>query len=534
MFRRWSYVRMRAAEQALRNGQIDEAFERLRNAELPTTQQAAKLSEEVCDALLARARLAAKAGNVQPALDDIAKAALMAPLDADARALQARLIDELGTIQRQVASDDANRRAAEDRLRAGRLESAHQAAQRLHDPHARERLQQEFDQRRQSVDRALQQARDALAAGDLVAACGRWQEAVARHGLTAPAQQFLAEILQPYMQQIAAWFQAGRLDLLDAVLASTAALRRQSPLLRPGDGLAVALREAAARLRAGDFAALGPALSRLRALHGEAPWLVAAQRSLDELTSAYERLMASPLGQLVGEPGRTMSPTGMSEAWAGTLPTVAPQSHSAVAGRGAPLDRGLLLLVDGTGSALLLARSRATLGRAGGSADVPIPADILAQHADIERRGEDYVLTALGPARVNGAVVRRARLRDGDRVTLGDSASLVFLKPTGMSETAVLRLSARSRLAQDVSTVVLFGGLCLVGPQRTCHIHTREGDSRIVLFDRGGELFVRRAGRDGRPTGPAEPLPLEKSCDFGDLRLTAKRYSASAGEASAV
>jgi hypothetical protein len=45
-----------------------------------------------------------------------------------------------------------------------------------------------------------------------------------------------------------------------------------------------------------------------------------------------------------------------------------------------------------------------------------------------------------------------------------------------------------------------------------------------VLFDRAGELFIRRAGRDGRPTGPADALPPRETCEFGDLRLTVKEY----------
>jgi hypothetical protein len=61
-------------------------------------------------------------------------------------------------------------------------------------------------------------------------------------------------------------------------------------------------------------------------------------------------------------------------------------------------------------------------------------------------------------------------------------------------------------------------------------VRTREGDARLVLFEREGELFVRRAGRDGRPTGPAEALPARETCEFGDVRLTVKEYGAEGSE----
>ena len=101
---------------------------------------------------------------------------------------------------------------------------------------------------------------------------------------------------------------------------------------------------------------------------------------------------------------------------------------------------------------------------------------------------------------------------------------MVFHKPSAKSDTAVLKLSSGCRLPQDVSMVVLFKETCLIGPQSSCHLRTREGDTRLVLFDRAGELFVRRAARDGRPTGPAEALPANETCDFGDVRMTVKGY----------
>ncbi|RMF79924.1 MAG: hypothetical protein D6744_08670 [Planctomycetota bacterium] len=77
--------------------------------------------------------------------------------------------------------------------------------------------------------------------------------------------------------------------------------------------------------------------------------------------------------------------------------------------------------------------------------------------------------------------------------------------------------------------MVLFRDACLLGPQPSCHLRTREGDSRLTLFERGGELLVRRTGRDGRPTGTSEPLPLGCTREIGDQRITVKRYGDGTG-----
>lgn len=186
--------------------------------------------------------------------------------------------------------------------------------------------------------------------------------------------------------------------------------------------------------------------------------------------------------------------------------------------------RPLLLLIDGTGSGLIAASNVLRIGRSGAAVDVPLPADVNSHHADLIREGDDYFLVARGPAEVNHRRVSRTMLRDGDRIVLGGSAKMVFRKPSVKSDSAILMLGDRCRLPQDVSFIVLFKGTCLLGPQASCHIRTREGDTRLVLFERAGEIFVRRAGRDGLPTGPADALPLAATHEFGDVRLTLKTY----------
>jgi hypothetical protein len=103
---------------------------------------------------------------------------------------------------------------------------------------------------------------------------------------------------------------------------------------------------------------------------------------------------------------------------------------------------------------------------------------------------------------------------------------LTFHKPSSKSESAVLRLSHRCRLPQDVSDVVLFRDTCLIGPAATCHVRTREDDGQIVLFERGGALYARpiQDARLGGPTLRAAPVVAGQTLEVARLRVTVKPY----------
>lgn len=279
--------------------------------------------------------------------------------------------------------------------------------------------------------------------------------------------------------------------------------------------------EAAGYLAGNQADRLREALLRLRSLRPDTGWVTTALDRVDRMLSARAELASSPLGQ-VSPQQRAAS---MSETVARPATPATPANPARPVNEMPRLFGGrLLLLVDGTGSGLVMANSSIRIGRAGAAVDLPLPADLLSNHAEIVRDGDDYVLVSHGPATLNHRAVSRARLADGDRIVLGGSAKMVFRKPSLKSDSAVLQLGDRCRMPQDVSFVVLFKGTCLLGPQASCHIRTREGDSRLVLFDRAGELFVRRAGRDGLPTGHAEALATGRTQDFGDIRLTLKTY----------
>ncbi len=527
MFSRWMFARLKVAENALNNGRIDEAYERLSLPEVKNQRRVQNLLDRLAKSLLARARLHAQAGHYRQALSDLERLLVIERVGSEAVALRRRVEEE----QRQRAGrhaerDDAFNRAVRD-IKAGRLESGQLAADRLEDPKRREQLREELGLRVQRSEQLLEQARAALAGGDVLTACRFWDEAHSHHGRTRQSDALAAELVPACRAVMDEAFKSGRLDRLYSALEATQSLRAFAPSLSEFEHVAELARKAVEKLAASDYAGLREALLRLQAASGEVGWVKATLKPIDEIVRAELQVLSSPLGLL----GTSLHKTASFRTAGGPVArhNGGEAEETVYRGQGAVLNGGaLLLLVDGTGSVLLVARDLVRLGRTGGlrGLDVPIPADIQSHHADIIRDGEDYFLVAHGPVRVNHKAVARTLLRHGDRIVLGSKARMVFHKPSAKSDTAVLKLSSGCRLPQDVSLVVLFKGTCLLGPQSSCHVRTREGDTRLVLFDRNGELFIRRAGRDGRPTGPAEALPAHETHEYGDVRLTVKEYEA--------
>ncbi|MFO0837500.1 MAG: FHA domain-containing protein [Phycisphaerae bacterium] len=516
MFSRWINVRRKAAEAALRDGRLDEAFERLSSPEALNDGSNKELLNELARTIASRARLHAQAGRYREAIADLEKLAKIGRVDNEAADFRQRIDAEWRhRVERHQERHDAFARAAGD-LRDGRLDSAHVAIERIEDARQREQLREELDIRRQRASSILEQAQKALSAGDLAAACRAWQEAVTRHGRSAESDALAGEIMPRYRKTLEEWIHAGALERFQAILSATRGLREFDPAGRELESCAKWLTRAAEALRGRDYDGIREALLRVRAAQPEAAWLGEALSLVAQITSAQERLLSCPLGLLSGE--------SAAAANVGERPHAA-QFATARADKDAAMLNGrpLLLLVDGTGSSLLVREDVVRIGRVGGNVEVPIPGDIQSLHAEIAREDQDYFLVAHGPLRVNHVAMQRALLRDGDRLTLSGRVKLTFHKPSVRSSSAVLRMSDRCRLPQDVSSVVLFRDTCLLGPSASCHLQTREGDTRLVLFERGGQLMARRQSGDNQ----AYPLALDQTREIGDLRITIKYYEAS-------
>jgi len=528
MFSNWMFARLRAAEKALREGRIDDAYERLAAPDLLQDAGAARRLDELAAALIARARLNLQAGRYAEALEDLDRARTLGREGEAGGELRGRANAALSARRARQARDGAEVRRAADQIEAGRLESGRVALNKIADADQRDQLRAELDIREERANALLDDAEKALAAGDYRAAFRHWQASTVRHGQSARTVAVAGRIAAAYQTAMDECWASGRLELMRECAAEVERLRSAAPSAASARAVLPLLESVATHLAASAYAALRESLARLAAFGAEAPWLRAATENVEKILTAKTALLAGPLGRLEAAARPALTGARRGEDAAGEAPVDLAQAAS-VAGR------PLLLLVDGTGSILLTASDRVRIGRAGGLPDVevPIPADIQSHHADVIRDGEDYFLVAQGPVQVNHRRISRVLLRDGDRILLGRAAKLTFHKPSTRSDSAVLRLGSRFRLPLDVDQVVLFRSTCLLGPQQSCHVRTREGDARLVLFERDGRLLIRRADRDGRPAGPAEALPKDQTCDFGDIRLTVKTYGATGGATTA-
>jgi hypothetical protein len=524
MFARWLFVRLNAAEKALRQGRIDEAYAAALQPDLRQHPRAEEVFDALVKPLVARARLHRQAGRFNDALADLDKLAAIGRCGPDVQSLRQQVLEEMrANVDRAADRQEAAGRVAEH-LQAGRLETGRLDLRRVEDTRQREGLAEELDRRVQRAGQLLQQAGEALERQDELAAARCWQEACQRHGRTRETDAFAARLASACQRALERWVKDGRIDCLMAVRSSIAALLPSAPALAEGERVADLCCRAVAQCAANDYSGLRQTLLRLKAARDDVAWIGAALEALTGIAAGQDKLLASPLGLYAScvEPARGTTERAAPAALAGGLG----RSAVVVDPNALRIDRPLLLLVDSGGSALLVHQERVRIGRGGGTGgiDVPIPGDIQSHHADITRRGEDYFLTALGPTQVNRRRVEQTLLRDGDRIVLGGNAKMVFCRPSAKSESAVLRLAHRSRLAQDVSDVILFRDTCLVGPSASCHLRTHDGNGQIVLFERGGALHARQIAGAHWQDVATQAVLAGQCLEFGELRVTVKPY----------
>lgn len=154
----------------------------------------------------------------------------------------------------------------------------------------------------------------------------------------------------------------------------------------------------------------------------------------------------------------------------------------------------LIAWIDEVGGFLVCLGNEVVIGQPtpGSEIDIPVRADLSRRHATIRREGENYILTPIHHAKVDGhTVVGPTLLRDNSLVELGDSLKLRFTKPHTLSATAVLRIESKHKTEPAVDAVVLMSESCVLGPRLHSHICCPAWMSDLVLFRRGDEVQFR-------------------------------------------
>jgi hypothetical protein len=155
-----------------------------------------------------------------------------------------------------------------------------------------------------------------------------------------------------------------------------------------------------------------------------------------------------------------------------------------------------MLWIDSVGGYWVCLGNEIVLGQPEGrGADVPILGDLSSRHARIRREGEEYLIEALRDVRLDDRkLVKMDRLRDGNRIQLGESVRLLFRRPNVLSGSARLDFVSRHRTQPSADAVLLMADACIMGPKPTSHVVCRNWKSEVILYRSEQELFCKAVG----------------------------------------
>jgi tetratricopeptide (TPR) repeat protein len=511
-------VQILRAENALRDGRLDEAFSIASEKELREWRGCQVVLEKLVDPLLERAAAHLEEGRLADALADVERAQAAGgnrPRVAELRGKVRGLLEEgrRGEERERALLASARRHLKNGSVGAGKalLEAAEAG-----DPEI-ERLKREADRREERAGEACGRAERLLGQGALLEAARAAAEALS----SAPGHQGLPDLIQRLKEALSSGLERA---LAEGSLATAEELQRNL-LAVCGESLearraveAIGLcREAAAAVEGRDYQAARAALLRLERLCPKASWVAQCGEAVEKVAEGLQGLRGGPLSGL--------SAGGTLEATLHEARKDKPRGAAAAPGAIGLSPKRFLLWVDGVGSYLVLRSERVTIGRAGSSArpDLALAADLAGLQAELLRVDDDYFLAAHGPVEVNGRRVDRKLLAAGDRIKLAPRSELVFGLPSRMSTTAVLSLASGQRIEGDVAQVILLDHHLIMGSGEGCHIRARGAAAPILLCVEDQGLVLRSEEgvvMDGEPAGKEALVRAGAQIQVGDLTFT--------------
>jgi hypothetical protein len=416
--------------------------------------------------------------------------------------------------------------AAVKRIEDGSLDAGRQLLQRVAAiDHGAAELERKMAERAQDVRAIIEQAQRLQAAGQFAAAAERVRKARTVDAHHADVTRLATGLCEQVLQNAREALVQGKLARCADELACLGDLGSKLPLRRELADWLTAAKDAAMSLARYQFAEARRYLLSLSRQLPEAQWISAALEQLGVLAETYTALGAGPLGDRI-QASRGLQP---ARTFGSTEPGLLDDTIALPKGMRAGLEtpEHLLLLVDGGGSYLVLRGGRATLGRAASEnpADVPVFSDVAERHANIQRVDDDYFVFGAKEIEVGGRPVQHQLLRDSDKIVLGRKAKFTFRVPSRKSPSAVLELSDTTKMPNDVRRVVLFHQHATLGQGPTAHILCRHAGTPLVLFERGGALWIRQQS-DGHVDTAARQLAIGESVEMGGVSLVLQRWKA--------
>ncbi len=505
MFRGLIHARLKAADQAIASGRFDDALRITSEPEIAAHAKGAKLRAKLADAYIERAREHYRADRFTEAFLALGK--------ADRCDGSPKKIDELrkqvAAVADEVARQKTERRhqveLAKHRIHAGSLAAGRRILEDA--PEGEEEfdhLKRELESREKRGAELLVQARKRFADGQIGSAIDRLARSRKINAHDESAIQLERDIVASVIKNARSAFIDGRLsqmqhdlELLEPLMSAATAKRDLNECLKLAQ-------HASKAIGAGDFDEARRLAKRLVTLAPQAKWV---KRAIDLLARVDDNLLqlgSGPLGDfLLKSPEIVVSPARKTDD-ARRMDMTQTMDVSPVA-NSTMIDR-LHLLVDGGGSYLILRNSHATIGRAVSNdpAHIAIFADLGERHAELARVEDDYFLMSSHEVEIGGRHGRQQLLRDGDKVVLARRAKFTFRLPNRRSGSALLDISDTTKMPNDVRNVILMKDTVMMGPGRSNHAICQSPGARLILFERGGTLWVRGISRNE----PATPIEL--------------------------
>lgn len=528
MFGRLAGVRIKAVQQAMAEGRLEDAFEIAVSRDLSGSRRVKQLLQELGNGFLRRGQDRLLAKRFAEAIADFDRAARCECSPAEVAEWQRRARAATQDDRQAARGRAATLASARQHLAGGRLEQAAEALAGLDESDAeavavRAAVKQQADKAREAVAAA----EAALKSGEIASAVGHVLLAEKLDAsLKAPAEIEI-RLIDSAVGEAARSFNDGRLARAEQQLTALGDLGRgRSPRIDIEEALRLA-RQCAKALAGDRYARAGVLLGRLVQLGPQAEWIAKTREHLAVLDERRRALLEGPLGPLAAAD----VPSAVSVAAARDGETLARPPSKTIGGLEPaaakerdrePPPRRILLRVDGGGSFLLIRGERVAIGRAGpgASADIQLISDLSDRQAEIVRSGEDYFVMSSGGVELAGRPADYALLQDGDRLRLGRHVRLTFLRPSKKSPTAVLELADGVRTISDCRRVILWSGPLLMGATRECHVRLSPSFGGAVLVERDGRLFVRPTAAGGQLI----PVALGGEVGLGELRFSVQAW----------
>lgn len=529
MFGRLLGVRLKAAEAALRDGRLDEAFRLAMAGDIRGHRRGTVLLPELADKLVGRAREHLNEERFAEALVDLDK--------AEGCGLRAERVDELRRNIQRVADevkriDESRRRRIEDakrRIAAGSLHGGRAVlAGGDVDVIEAKKLSEDIDAQERQAAAGFADVRRLLDDGQMTAAIERYRRVRRLWPTSAESVELERSLVSRVVADARSAFESGRIGRAAEELERLADVGAAQGERRDVEELIEAARQAGRALGHHDFETARRQVLRLRGLAVKVKWVAEVGEHLDRVDELVTGLHGGPLGELArrdngaGGPRRAVR----VEAVRSLDETVVLKDRASAD----ELPSRLLLLVDGGGSYLLLRNDRVGIGRAvtAKPADIPLRSNLAERHAEIVRVEDDYFLYSGHGADIDGRPTKHDLLRNGSRVTLGPNARFVFRMPHRQSGSAVLEMRSDTKMPNDVRRVVLFRQTAMMGFGKHVHVSCGSAVHDLVLFERAGRLWIRPQA-NGRIDTEARAIEIGQPMELFNVSFVVQPWTAAGG-----